>query len=881
MADNESKYPKEYQHFEVETKWQKEWDQQGIYLWNPQETRENTYVVDTPPPTVSGSLHVGHAYSYAQTDMIVRYQRMNGKNIFYPMGWDDNGLPTERRTQNVLNIRCEAHLPYDPDWKPATEKTKDVVSVSRQNFIEACELITAQDEKAFENTWRKLALSVDWSLIYTTIGTDARRISQYSFLELAEKGLAYNAESVTMWDVDFRTAVSQAEVEDREVNGAFHDLRFGIQGGGEFIISTTRPELLAACIAVAAHPDDERYKPLFGKNAITPLFKVPVPIVPSEHADPEKGSGILMICTFGDLADVEWWKKSKMPCRQIIGMNGRLLKITFGEGLFPSVDPQAAQIAYDQIAGLTIKQAKAKIVQLLQEPNSASNGSEPALKGDPRPITHIVRFYEKGSNPLEFITTRQWFIKILDFKDELLALGSKIKWHPEHMQSRYDHWVMGLNQEWCISRQRYFGVPLPVWYPLLDNGQPDYEHPIYPSAQSLPIDPSTNVPPGYTQEQRDKPNGFIGEQDVMDTWATSSLTPQISSKWGIDNERHQKLFPADLRPQAHDIIRTWAFYTIVKAWLHEKKLPWTHAAISGFILDPDRKKMSKSKGNVVTPEALLIQHSTDVFRYWAARGRLGMDSAFDENMFKIGRKLVIKLFNASKLVFNQLDNASHLSQNFSLSQVCTQCDFAWIAIMREAIIKAREAFENYEYTTALQYAEDTFWNFCDNYLEMVKTKAYLAGSTPESRSALVTLNWSLKTFLRLFAPFMPFVTEEIWSWKYSQDSNSIHKAPWPGVEEIAQIEAPADEGSFAATIDVISRIRGFKTLNNVSQKRPVAKVEIRGAASDLKKIQSMLSYIVDSTNAESLPILIEGEIAAVEGEIQKYQITVELGEYKE
>ena len=881
MTDNENKYPKDYEHFEVETKWQQEWDKQGIYRWNPQIPREKTYVVDTPPPTVSGSLHVGHAYSYAQTDVMVRYHRMRGKNIFYPMGWDDNGLPTERRAQNVFNIRCEAHLPFNPDWKPDRNKSKEVTPVSRKNFIDACEIITGEDEIAFENTWRKLGLSVDWSLIYTTIGSHSRRISQLSFLELVEKGLAYNMESITMWDVDFRTAVSQAEVEDREVTGAFHDLRFGVEGGGEFIISTTRPELLAACIAVAAHPDDERYKKFFGKKAITPLFRAPVPIVASEHADPEKGSGILMVCTFGDLADVEWQRKSKLPIRQVLGMDGRFMKIEFGRGVFESLDANAAQQAYDQLAGLTVKAARAKMIQLLSEAGSAADGNGAAMSGEPKPVTHTVRFYEKGYNPVEFIPSRQWFIKILEFKQELLEQGAKIKWYPDHMRTRYEHWVAGLNQEWCVSRQRYFGVPLPLWYPVLENGQPDYANPILPAKKDLPVDPLIDVPPGYSPDQRDKPGGFRGEKDVMDTWATSSLTPQICSHWGVDAERHKKLFPADLRPQAHDIIRTWAFYTIVKAWMHEKKIPWTHAAISGFILDPDRKKMSKSKGNVVTPESLLNQHSSDVFRYWASRGRLGVDSAFDETPFKIGRKLVIKLFNAAKLILTQLDAANKPVDDFSLDQVCTECDRAWIAILKDVIERASGAFEYYDYTTALQYTEDAFWNFCDNYLEMVKVNAYKAGATAESNSALATLNWSFRTFLRLFAPFIPFVTEEIWSWRYKEESVSIHKAAWPVIEEVAAVAAPVSVESFAAATEVISKVRGFKTTNKVSQKRPAAKIEVRGLQADLDAVKLMISYIMDSTNAETPPVLILDETVNKEAEAGRFKVSVELGEYKE
>ncbi len=876
MADQE-KYPKGYEHKEIESRWRELWDEKGVYLWDPKKSREESFVVDTPPPTVSGSLHVGHAYSYTQTDVMVRYQRMRGKNIFYPMGWDDNGLPTERRAQNVFDIRCEAHLPYDPNWKPSRSegKKKDVELVSRQNFIEACEAITAEDELVFEGVWRKLGLSVDWCQVYTTIGSHCRRLSQYSFLDLIRKGRLYNELSITMWDVDFQTAVSQAEVEDRETPGAFHDLRFGIEGGGEFVISTTRPELLPACIAVAAHPDDERFRPLFGKRAVTPLFKSPVPIVASEHADPEKGSGILMICTFGDMADVEWWRASGLLARQIIGQNGRLLPVRFDAEPFSSLDAPAAQASYDQLAGLTVKQARKRIVELLMNECSAVDGQGRAMVGEPKPIAHPVRFYEKGERPLEFMPTRQWFVRIMDQKSELLAQGAKIEWHPDYMRARFDHWVEGLNQDWCVSRQRYFGVPIPVWYPVLPDGRSDTEHPIFPRADQLPVDPLSDTPDGYREDQRDQPGGFRGEEDVMDTWATSSLTPQISSHWGIDGDRHARLFPADLRPQAHDIIRTWAFYTIVKAWLHHGEIPWKHAAISGFILDPDRKKMSKSKGNVMTPESLLDEHSSDVFRYWASRGRLGTDSTFDPTLFKIGRKLVIKLFNASKFVFMQLDGLGETGEEaFSLDQVSSELDRAWISIMRQTIGEAGLALEQYEYTTALQKTEETFWRFCDHYLELVKESAYQAGKTSESRSALATLNWSLKTFLRLFAPFMPFITEEIWSWRYAALSSSIHIASWPVPGEVSSVPEPKDELIFDLTLEVIGQVRSYKTAVSASLRSEVESIRIEGDAELLRVIEAVSVYIRDVTFARAMPELIENSMP-FDGD-QRFRVVVEL-----
>jgi len=874
MPEKEKKvYPKKYNHEEVEARWRDTWEKSAVFQWNPEIPRRETFVVDTPPPTVSGSLHVGHAYSYAQTDVVVRFQRMRGKNIFYPMGWDDNGLPTERRAQNVFNIRCDPHKPYDPDWKPQ-KGVKETRLVSRRNFIEACEAITAEDEKAFETVWRKLGLSVDWDQVYTTIGAHCRLISQLSFLDLVEKQRVIHQESITMWDVDFRTAVSQAEVEDRDVTSAYHDLRFEVDSKQEFVISTTRPELLPACIAVAAHPEDSRYKHLFGRKAVTPLFRAPVPIVASEHADPEKGSGILMICTFGDFADVEWWRGSGLPSRQVIGLDGRFLPLEFGREPFTSLNAEAANQAYSQLSGLTVKAARRRILELLAQEGSAADGGS-ALTGESKPVSHPVRFYEKGDRPLEFIPTRQWFIRILDIKEELLAQGAKIQWHPGFMRARYDHWVQGLNQEWCISRQRYFGVPIPVWYALDDAGRPDHDRPLYAQREQLPVDPLTDVPPGYSEAQRGKPGGFSGEEDVMDTWGTSSLTPQISSHWGIDPERHHQLFPADLRPQAHDIIRTWAFYTIAKAWMHESQIPWKHAAISGFILDPDRKKMSKSKGNVMTPESLLDAQSSDVFRYWASRGRLGVDSTFDETLFKIGRKLVIKLFNASKFVLTQLDGAAETAANFDLSMVTGAPDQAWIRILCDTVAAATRALESYDYTTALAAVEDTFWNFCDNYLELVKVKAYDAGATPESRSALAALDWSLRTFLRLFAPFMPYVTEEVWSWRYG-DEGSIHTAPWPTTTEVASVAPPRDADVFAAAVEVVSAVRGQKTLNQASLRTPVIAWTVSGKARDLEMLEPVLPYIMDVAVAASPPEMKSLE-AAPEGD-SRFIVAVELGE---
>jgi valyl-tRNA synthetase len=869
--------PKKYKHLEIEDKWRRRWDEWEIYKWDPSLPRDQTFVVDTPPPTVSGSLHVGHVFSYTHEDLLVRYQRMIGKNIAFPMGWDDNGLPTERRVQNLLGIRCNPHLPYDPDWKPDPKggKRKEIEEVSRRNFIEACGLVTEEDEKAFEHLWRHLGLSLDWSEQYATIDDHCRRISQLSFLDLVEKGQVYNVESPTMWDIDFHTAVAQAEVEDRPRQGLFYDLRFGVEGGGELLIATTRPELLGACIAVVAHPDDERYQGLFGKYAITPIYGARVPIVAADHADPEKGTGILMVCTFGDAMDVEWWKASGLPLKQLIGRDGKMLPATFGEGAFESVDVAAAQSAHDEIAGLYISKAKKRVAELLAEEGSLPGWSGAALVGEPKPTDQIVKFFEKGDRPLEFVTTRQWFIRTLEHKEALLAQGDKIQWHPPHMKTRYTHWVEGLNQDWCISRQRHFGVPFPVWYPLDDAGELDYSSPVYADPSTLPMDPLTDVAPGYTEDQRDQPGGFTAEPDVMDTWATSSMTPQIQSHWGIDPERHAKLFPMDIRPQAHDIIRTWAFSTIVKAWMHEGEIPWYHVILSGWILDPDRKKMSKSKGNVVTPDDLLVEWSSDAVRYWAARARLGTDTAFDPSVFKVGRRLAMKIFNASRFVLMQVDGGG--GEVPGPEHIADPLDLALIDRLRSVTEQATRFFEAFDYAAALQVIEESFWQFCDHYLELVKLRSYSDEDNPGRRSALAALGLGLNTYLRLLAPFQPFVTEEVWSWSFAGEgkTKSVHTSAWPKIEEFEAVPRPAVDGTFEAAVEVMTAIRGAKTIAQKSLRWPVAMLEIAGSESARGALAPVIDDILRAGNVVASGLAL-GDGEAAEGE--RFAVTVTLGE---
>ena len=865
--------PKKYKANEAEAKWGEFWESKGVYKYNPEVSREDTFVIDTPPPTVSGSLHVGHVFSYTQTDVIARYQRMKGKNIFYPMGWDDNGLPTERRVQGLYGVRCNPLLPYKEDWvgKASDKKKNQEEEISRKNFLEVCQKQTAEDEIKYEKLWRHLGLSLDWEQQYETINDHCRKVSQISFLDLQKKNLVDYKESPTMWDTTFQTAVAQAEVEEREKGGHFHDIRFAVEGGGDFVISTTRPELLGACVAVVAHPEDERYQGLFGKHAITPLFNVKVPIMPAEHADKEKGSGILMVCTFGDIHDVEFWKQEGLPLRQIIEKEGTIGAIKYGTPKFPSENPEKANGVSSQLKGLYVKQARKKVVELLREEGSCLAGKGAALVGEPKPTQQFTKHYEKGDHPLEYISTRQWFVKVLDYKKELIEQGRKVKWHPESMFKRYEQWVEGLNQDWCISRQRFFGVAFPVWYPLDENSRPDYENPIYASQDQLPVDPLSEVPKGYTEEQRGKPNGFMGDPDVMDTWATSSLTPQISSHWGTDDKRHKSLFPADLRPQAHEIIRTWAFYTITKAWMHDTEIPWKNIAISGWVVDPHKKKMSKSKGNVVTPESLIDQYSSDALRYWAAKAKLGSDTIYDENVFKIGQRLATKMFNASKFVFLQIEDVE--DKWLGPENITEAVDRVWIEKLNKVIEDSTKFFEDYNYSGVLSQVESAFWEFCDIYLELVKTRAYKLKDSGAGRSALASLSYTWKSFIKLFAPFLPYICEEVWSWNFAEKENapSVHKSVWPKPLELT------DKKEAGPLIDMakeaLNALRGEKTTAQKSLRWPIEALVLKGQGNDLERFREIEKDIAFSSNLKG-NIQYEPMESVPEGKFFEFSVTL-------
>ena len=795
---------------------------------------------------------MGHVFSYTHTDTVARFWRMRGKSVFYPMGWDDNGLPTERRVQNYFGVSCDPSVPYVPNLQPPFRgdppKNHTPVPVSRPNFIELCEELTAQDEQVFEDLFRRLGLSVDWSLLYTTIEDRSRRTSQRAFLRNLARGEAYTQEAPTLWDVDFRTAVAQAELEDRERPGAYHTIAFHkSDGSGDVLIDTTRPELLPACVAVIAHPDDERYKPLFGTTVRTPLFNVEVPVLAHPLAQIDKGTGIAMCCTFGDLTDVIWWRELQLNMRAIISRDGRLI----AEAPHGLTDETGIS-HYNALAGKSAKQAQTAIADML-----ASSGE---MVGEPRPITHPVKFYEKGDRPLEIVTSRQWYIRNggrdAELRDALLARGAGLTWHPDHMRHRYSNWVEGLNGDWLVSRQRWFGVPIPVWYKLNEHGEVLHESPLVPNESLLPVDPSTDVPEGFTEAQRGQPGGFIGDPDVMDTWATSSLTPQIAGKWEDDNDLFARVYPFDVRPQGHDIIRTWLFATMVRSHFEHKTAPWSNAALSGWILDPDRKKMSKSKGNVVTPVDLFEQYGSDAVRYWAAGARPGVDTAFSEDQMKVGRKLATKILNVTKFVLGFGDADESVAPT-------EQVDCAMLHRLAAVVEECTTAFEAFDYARALERTETFFWWFCDDYVELVKTRAYSEDSPEGSLSARIALRRALSTLQRLFAPLLPFATEEVWNW---WQTGSVHQAQWPTSAELtASISTSPDEALLNSVCTTLAIIRRSKTEAKVSQRQGVDMASITASADAARAITAGWIDIANAGSVAQWEIAISenAEIAVV------------------
>ncbi|MEK0306063.1 valine--tRNA ligase [Bifidobacterium favimelis] len=861
----------------LEEKWSRQWDESGVYRFRNTRDRKAVYSIDTPPPTVSGHLHVGHVFSYTHTDVIARFKRMQGYDVFYPMGWDDNGLPTERRVQNYYGVRVDTSLKYDPDFKPPFQGTdgkkisaKDQVPVSRQNFIELCEQLTAEDEQLFERLWRSLGLSVDWSQTYHTIGEHPRRVAQKAFLRNLARGEAYQKEAPGLWDVTFQTAVAQAELESREYDGFYHRVAFRFADGTPIYIETTRPELLAACGALIAHPDDERYQKYFGQKVYSPLFKVEVPILAHPAAEMDKGAGIAMCCTFGDMTDVQWWRDLNLPTRSIIQRNGRIT-MTVPDW----ITDRGGREIFEETAGKTTFSARKIIVDALREAGD--------LDGEPKPTKRMTNFYEKGDKPLEIVTSRQWYLRNggtdRKLNDELLERGRELDFHPDFMRVRYNNWVEGLNGDWLISRQRFFGVPFPLWYPVTEDGETDYAHPITPSEDRLPIDPTVDLPDGFEESQRDQPGGFTAEKDIMDTWATSSLTPQIVTHWAEPGEEDQALFkatfPMDLRPQGQDIIRTWLFSSIDRAHLENGCLPWSNTTLSGWILDPDHKKMSKSKGNVVVPDEPIRKYGADAVRYWASSARLGLDATYDEGQMKIGRRLAVKLLNATKfaLAIGREDGNHHVTESARITwdpaDVTVPLDRAVLAGLAQVIDQATRALEDYEHSKALETVESFFWDFCDNYIELSKNRAYgtadATGKVPardQVLSARTTLGLVLEALDRLLAPFLPFATEEVWQWMH-QGEGSVHRAAWPRSEAFRQAAQGQDSSLLTWAGRALAVLRRIKSEAKVSMKTPILSATLAVSPEGMEAVRTATDDVAEAGRVTGDLTLVEDTANAV------------------
>lgn len=799
-----AEFPKHYNFIESEKKWQKFWQEQKIYLWDPNDTRENSFIVDTPPPTVSGQLHIGHVYSYTQVDFIVRFKRMLGKNIFYPIGFDDNGLPTERLVEKQKQIKAS--------------------NMERHKFIDICRDVIISEEEKFRALFNQIALSVDWNLEYQTINPLSRKISQMSFLDLIQKGEIYRNNQPILWDPVDGTALAQADIEDKERTSVMYDIVFYTDSSHKIIIATTRPELLPACVAIFYNSNDPRYSHLKGHFAITPLFGNKVPILADDLVQIDKGTGLVMCCTFGDATDISWWKTYKLPLKIIVDKKGCInLPSEFSNSPF-----------YCQLDGFKIKDARGKIIEILQAENLLINQVE---------ITQTVKCAERSGAPLEILTTPQWFVHTIKHKDILMQRARELNWYPENMKIKLENWISSIAWDWCISRQRYFGVPFPVWYSkkVGEEGKP-----LFADITQLPVDPLVDLPTGYLREEVE------ADYDVMDTWATSAVSPQLSShgiseNFSVDLARHTKIFPADLRPQAHEILRTWAFYTILKAQLHENTLPWYNIMVSGWCLAADRSKMSKSKGNIIVPEELLAQYGSDVVRYWSAKSRLGADSAYSEDVIKNGKRLVNKLWNACKFASMHFDKLELIDQVAAPSEleprICHEFD-KWLLFKLNELVNTVEAYmENYEYAHSIDLIEKFFWAvFCDNYLEITKSRTYNKEGLDDKgqHSAIATLYQAVQILLKLLAPFIPHVTEEIWQILYSK--NSIHsRGNWPKTENpLADIEIRHSE----QLIKILDLVRKAKAGMNLSVKADISLLEIigeklpEGLISDLKNVTS-------------------------------------------
>ncbi len=780
--------PQNYNPHEAERRWQNYWADHDIYTYYP-NTRRERYAIDTPPPTVSGKMHMGHAFSYTQQDIIARYQRMKGKNVFYPFGTDDNGLPTERLIEKNKNISAN--------------------KLGRAEFIAICNEVIAREKPVFIQSWKDIGMSADFKRSYSTINKHCQITSQASFVDLFHKGRIYQQESPVAWCVECQTAIAQAEFENIELTSYFNDIVFSCCGRS-IVISTTRPELLPACVALFYHPADTRYKDLNGKFATVPLFNYEVPIISDESVAMDKGTGLMMVCTFGDKEDVEKWHRFKLPLRVVFEKYGKLNDLA------------------GEYKGLKIKDGRKKILEKLKETGALVSQRE---------IVHAVNVHERCKTEIEFLKTKQWYIRLLDKKEELLGLSDQLEWYPQHMKVRYDHWVENLNWDWCISRQRPFGIPIPVWQCRKCKSF------VVPEVKELPVDPSMQLPvKGCSCGSRE----LDGETDVLDTWATSSVTPEIAGNW-VHKGEYDYVYdgiPFNLRPQAHDIIRTWLFYTVVKSYFHFERAPWKQVMISGHAQDPQGRKMSKSLGNIIEPQVMMTKYSADALRFWAAGSTLGDDLPFQEKDLLTGQKFVTKMWNASK--FSLL----HL-QDYCGHGKSTEVFDRWLlSKLHTTIVNVTEQFERFEYARARAEMEQFFWHvLCDNYLEIVKDRLYnpQMRGVRERESAQFALYCALLSVLKLTAPIMPHITEEIYmqAFKEREGAKSVHVSLWPVADKRLIDSAVEKQGNLG--VDIIAAVRKFKSENKWSMKEELSllvlvsleknfEASIRAMESDLKAV---------------------------------------------
>lgn len=774
--------PKNIDMHNVEKKWMKFWEEKQVNKFDP-DTNKEIYTIDTPPPTVSGKMHIGHAFSFSQADFIARYKKLKGFELFYPFGTDDNGLPTDKLVEKLKKVNS-ASMPRDEYVKLCLETIKEITP----DFV-------------FD--WKQLGISCDFNINYSTIDPYCQKISQKSFLDLYKTGRHYRKEAPTLWCPTCRQAIAQVELEDKELDSTFNDIIFKLPDDKELIIATTRPELLPSCVSIFFHPHDERYKKYEGLSAKVPLFNHEVLIRSDERVDMEKGTGIVMCCTFGDQTDMEWYFQYDIPLREGISFDGKMTKLA------------------GKYEGLKIKEARLKILKDLEDQKLLVNK---------KPIKHIVNIHERCGNEIEILHSKQWFLKYLDIKDDLLKAGDKLKWFPNHMKNRYDNWIKGLKWDWCVSRQRHFGIPIPVWYCK------DCDEIIYPDDKDLPVDPLTDKSP-VDKCPKCACLELVPEKDIFDTWATSSLSPKLAADLFKDHPVYEKLYPMNLRPQAHDIISFWLFNTVVKSQLHDGHNPWSDCMISGWALDPHGKKMSKSKGNVVDPRLMHDKYCSDAIRFWASGSKLGEDLPFQEKDLVTANKVIKKLFNATKFALMQIGEGYSNEKPDEIEVIDK-----WILTKLSKVIKnSTEYFDNYEYSRAKMEIEQFFWHdLCDNYLEIIKDRMYNVLNWGESavNSGKYALYNSFLSVLKMLAPIMPFITEELYHYQFDkvEGIDSMHRTMWP--EEFLIDEKCEDSGDLL--VDVLGVVRKYKSDKNVSQKTELNKIVI-----DLSKKEELMVVIED------------------------------------